>query len=81
MNYGCQICDHTLHTVTKEAPHTWWCPRCGTLHNSHGSESPLLVMRCQHLYRIAGETEQSHMHQLGIVESLWPPDKAPQNEQ
>lgn len=54
---ACQTCDHTMQGI---ADGVWWCPRCGTLLRSAGSESipdeweaPKIVPRVRRVLELA----------------------------
>ena len=71
----CPTCDHTLSAVNGG---WFWCPRCGTIATRDGIHpvAPKLVARMR---KYAEKQQQDRivlhaLHQLGILECLFPPD-------
>ncbi len=87
---SCPTCGHTMQGIG-EVPAvggdpTFWCPRCGTLHQPARLmiEPPVLVKRCRDLRAIihAGgylvievKRLQEKWHQLGLDESIRTPEE------
>ena len=73
---ACQTCSATMQSIV---PHTFWCPRCGTISTEGDVENPQLVDICRRVEAMVqpGDTVEAVMQTTGFHEAINVPEDRP----